>query len=115
MAHVRKSEVADVKIDGYGNIPALLISHLATHKDYERTGVGRHMVTWVMSKARELSESAGCRLILLRSDKSAAEFYKKLHFEQVKGYNDNRNDMYLDIRRPRARSAAPGENSDAIS
>ena len=33
MAHMKKDEYEKLKIDSYGNIPALLIGHLATHKD----------------------------------------------------------------------------------
>jgi len=35
MAHMKKDEHEDLQIDGFGNIPALLIGHLATHRDYE--------------------------------------------------------------------------------
>ena len=66
MAHMKKAEHVDLQIDTFGNIPALLVGHIAVHEDYERQGVGRHMISWVISKGSELSATVGCRLVMLR-------------------------------------------------
>lgn len=98
MAHMKKDEHETLDIDTFGNIPALLIGHLATHRDYERKGVGRYMVSWVISKAVELSESVGCRLVMLNPEKDVIGFYKKLGFIHVPHENEDYDSMFVDIK-----------------
>ena len=96
MAHMKPTP--KLPIDTFGNIPSLLIGHLATHKDYERKGVGKYMVWWAINKAAELSESVGCRTVTLNPDKDVIEFYKKLKFRYG---NSNAEDdvMFFDVKR----------------
>ena len=99
MAHMKKDEHEKLNIDTYGNVPALLISHLATHKDYEGKGVGTHMVSWAISKAREFSESIGCRLVILNPENDVIEFYRKLGFTHVPHNSQEYDSMFFDIKR----------------
>ena len=79
-AHVPDTEQKYLNIDTYGPVPGLLISHLATHKEYERRGVGRNMVLWVIDYARDLAENIGCRIVVVGADPEVAEFYEKIGF-----------------------------------
>ena len=99
MAHMKKSEGKKLKIDSYGNIPAFLIGHLATHKDFERRGIGRSMVSWAIDMAMNYSESIGCRLVILRPESDVVDFYKKLGFVYVPSTNDSEEpNMYYDLK-----------------
>lgn len=97
MAHMKKDEYEDLHINTFGNIPALLIGHLATHKDHEHKGVGRYMVSWVISKAIEFSETVGCRLVMLNPDKDVIGFYDKLGFTYVPHDDEDYDSMFIDI------------------
>ena len=98
MGHVEKNALEDIRIDGYGNIPALLISHLATHVDYERRGVGRHMVRWILINAIESSRSVGCRLVFLQPEEDVVKFYEKMRFKHAKGQGSDQGNMYTDLK-----------------
>ena len=41
MAHVKQNEHEKLQIDTYGNIPALLIGHLATHQKLKMYSVSK--------------------------------------------------------------------------
>lgn len=79
-AHVPDTEQKYLSIDTYGPVPGLLISHLATHREYERRGVGRNMVLWAIDYARDLAENIGCRIVVVGADPKVAEFYEKIGF-----------------------------------
>lgn len=90
-------------IDAFGNIPALLIGHLATDARYERRCVGSTMVEWSIAYARRLSRIVGCRVAAVNSELDVVEFYEKLGFKEIsKNYtmqNDRGTvDMYIDIK-----------------
>lgn len=99
MGHMKKDEHASLQIDAFGNIPALLIGYLATHKDYEGNGIGRYMVSWAISKAVEYSESIGCRIVMLNPEKDVIDFYQKLGFTYVPHEDDEYDSMFIDIKR----------------
>ncbi len=96
MAHMEKNR--HIQTDTFGNIPALLIGHLATHKDYERKGVGQHMISWAASKATELSETIGCRVVMLNPEKDAVKFYEKLNFKHIPHTDEKYDSMFLDVK-----------------
>lgn len=91
-------------IDAFGNIPALLIGHLATDARHERRGVGSAMVEWSIAHARRLSYIVGCRVVAVNSELDVVGFYEKLGFKKIsKGYiiPDDRStvDMYIDVKK----------------
>ena len=100
MAHMKPSECEELGIDSYGNIPALLIGHLATHKDFERRGIGKHMVSWAIIKAIDHSKSIGCRLVILNPESDVIDFYRKRGFAYVPHGDDDEESasMYIDIK-----------------
>lgn len=97
MAHLPGAEQAHLNIDTYGTVPALLISHLATHKRYERRGIGRNMVLWAINYARKAAKNMGCRIVLVGSKPDVLEFYEKLEFVHADTETDIPNTMYFDI------------------
>ncbi len=51
MGHVGKRRQADLGIDTYGPVPALVITRLATDERHERSGIGRHMTSYAVGLA----------------------------------------------------------------
>ena len=82
------------KMTSYGNVPELLLGQLARHYDYQKMGVGRFMLDWVMDHAIKLSFKVGCRLIIVQSDEDKVDWYVKNGFTLVKG---SKNKLFLDI------------------
>ena len=99
MAHMQPERHHDLQGNGFGNIPSLLIGHLATHKDYENKGVGSHLVAWAIKKAREYSKTIGCKIVILNPDdkEEVREFYRKLGFTYVPHDDKGRDAFFLDI------------------
>ena len=85
LAHLRPDATRAIKAkEAASNIPALLISHLAVHKNYLRRGIGSELLDMVFSKIVPGIESrAGCRYVMLhpRDDPEVHAFYKKCRFE----------------------------------
>ena len=98
MAYMKKSECEELAIDSFGNIPALLIGHLATHKDFERQGIDKYMVSWAINKAIDYSESIGCRLVILNPESDVIDFYKKRGFAYVPPDDGESASMFFDIK-----------------
>ena len=96
-AHLDKTSQQKLNIDTYGNIPVLQITHLATHKDYERTGIGSMMVYWAIDYAISLSSKMGCRAVLANSKRDVVGFYRKLGFKRTLAPRSNEIAMHFDI------------------
>ena len=79
-ADVPDKEQKRLNIDTYGSVPALLISHLATHEQYERRRVGRNMVLWSIGYAKNLAKNIGCRIVLVGAKPDVSGFYEKMGF-----------------------------------
>lgn len=98
MAHMPVTEQQHLNISTYGTVPALLISHLATHEQYERRGVGKNMLLWAISYGDQISDSVGCRAVIVSSDADVVDFYKKSGFVHGTESADIPNMMYFDIK-----------------
>ena len=79
MSHMRPERDARLQGKGYGNIPALLIGHLATHKDYEGKGVGTNLIAWAIKEDVHHAKRIGCRIVMLNpeDDPKIRNFYIK--------------------------------------
>ena len=97
MDHLNE-EKGNLDIDEFGDIPALLISHLATDSRYVRRGVGSLMVKWAIKVAVFLSGIVGCRVVLVKSEPDVVGFYEKLGFKKTSKTDADLTDMYLDIK-----------------
>ena len=104
MAHMRPERDKQLQGKGYGNIPALLIGHLATHKDYERKGVGTNLIAWAIREAVSHSKRIGCRVVMLNpeDDPEVRDFYAKRGFTYVPQDDKERDAFYLDIQTRRS-------------
>ena len=104
MAHMRPERDERLRGKGYGNIPALLIGHLATHKDYERKGVGTNLIAWAIREAVSYSKRIGCRVVMLNpeDDPEVRDFYTKRGFTYVPQNDKERDAFYLDIQTRRS-------------
>ncbi len=104
MAHMRPERDERLQGKGYGNIPALLIGHLATHKDYERKGVGTSLIAWAIREAVSHSKRVGCRVVMLNpeDDPEVRGFYAKRGFTYVPQDDKERDAFYLDIQTRRS-------------
>lgn len=83
LGHAVEERQADLGIDTYGNLPALVITRLATDERHERQGIGRQMTSHAIEIAGRMALDAGCRIILANPDRDAAGFYKKNGLRQV--------------------------------
>ena len=99
MAHIMPERDEWLQGKGYGNIPALLIGHLATHKDYERNGVGTNLIAWAIKEAVHHSKRIGCRAVVLNpeDDPEIRNFYANRGFTYVPQDDKERDAFYLDI------------------
>lgn len=65
-------------------IPSLEVSVLAVDKDYEKQGVGRALIDYVVYQADELHKQfIGLQHIVLAADRKAVGFYKHLNFVPI--------------------------------
>ena len=77
-------------------VPSLLIGQLATHKRYECCGLGREMVHFAMRRARDASQTVGCRCIALHPLPNTVSWYQtKTSFRLIK--NGKQCIMYFDM------------------
>lgn len=102
MSHMKPERHESLMGKGYGNIPALLIGHLATRKDYEKKGVGTRLIAWAIKEAVNISDRVGCRIVMLspENDQEVLDFYKKRGFTYVPREGNEKEDaFFLDIHR----------------
>ena len=93
MAHLRHDATDEIRAkEVNGNIPALLISHLAVHKNFHRRGIGTQLLNLVFHIAPKLERWAGCRYVMLnpRDDGGVRDFYNNYGFTYYPNINDDR-------------------------
>lgn len=93
MAHLRSDATKEIKekeVDG--NIPALLISHLAVHEDHQRLWIGSKLLDLVFRIVPKLERWSGCRYVMLspRDDAGVINFYKTNGFMHLPNFNDDK-------------------------
>ena len=99
MAHIRHDATEAIKNkEVNGNIPALLISHLAVHKNFQRRHVGTALLDFIFEIVPNLESLAGCRYVLLnpRDDEGVRNFYTNygfIYYSNFKG--DTESDAFL--------------------
>ena len=99
MAHIGPDATEEIrKKEVNVNIPALLISHLAVHKDFLRRGIGTSLLDLVFLVVPKLEPWAGCRYVILnpRDDQGVRDFYVKYGFTYEPNFKgDMENDACL--------------------
>lgn len=79
-------------------IPGLKIARLATHKNYQRRGIGEFMILSALRHAREIKERVGIRVIIVDSKEGSVEYYEKKGFRKLKKYETREHPcLYIDI------------------
>ena len=82
----------------YGKLPAMKIARLATHKEFERRGVGAFMVNEAFKRAYFLTYHVGCCVITVDAKEDAVGFYEKYSFFRAKAKpNQGTVIMYLNF------------------
>lgn len=80
MGSASAEKQADLGIDTYGPVPALVIAYLAVDERHEKQGVGRAMASYAVALANRMAPKAGCRVVLANSEPDVVEFYEKVGF-----------------------------------
>ena len=83
------------KLTPRSNVPGILIGEMAGHIDYK--GIGKLMISWVVSTAIELSKYTACKLIIVESEEDKIDVYRHWGFEPVENFEEKRNTMFLEI------------------
>lgn len=87
----------------YRNFPAVKIARLALHSDIQGRGIGRSLVDWSISVAKEgIMPHVGCRFLVVDSKKSAVGFYEKVGFTFLNTEKNRKKTdpvLFLDIHR----------------
>jgi GNAT superfamily N-acetyltransferase len=109
---IKSSEIADGDgIEGfsYKTYSSLKIARLATHREYERQGIGRNMLLKIYAIWIRFSKYIGCRIITVDSKPESVGFYKKFDFrdaiidsKKLKGRDTI--PLYIDIHKALERS-----------
>ena len=74
------------------------IARLATHKDFERQGIGQFMINESFIRAHDLTRDVGCCVITVDAKVDAIGFYEKYAFVRAKAkLNDDIVVMYLNL------------------
>jgi len=82
----------------YGKFPAMKIARLATHKEFERQGVGEFMINEAFIRAYVLTRNVGCCVITVDAKIGAISFYEKYAFSRAKTRaNSDTVIMYLNL------------------
>ena len=68
----------------YGKLPAVKIARLATHKEFERQGIGEFMINEALKRAYSLTRHIGCCVITVDAKIDAVGFYEKYAFFKAK-------------------------------
>ena len=99
MAHLKHDATDEIRAkEVNGNIPALLISHLAVHKNFCRQRIGTRLLNLAFHVMRKLKRRVGCRYVMLnpRDDRGVRDFYANYGFEYCQNINDDKNrDAFL--------------------
>lgn len=91
MAHLRPDATEEIRDkDILNNVPALLISHLAVHKDTQRRGIGTKLLDFVINIVPIVESLVGCRHVMLNpvNDPGVINFYKKYGFKYDPSFSD---------------------------
>jgi GNAT superfamily N-acetyltransferase len=102
---IKRGEIADsdgAKDFRYATYSAIKIARFATHREFERQGIGRNMLLKIFAIWIRLSKYIGFRIITVDSKPEAVGFYKKFDFHEAiidkrKLKDQSTIPMYIDI------------------
>lgn len=82
LAPTRLSEHARKKLP-HGFLPVLRLARMAVATAYQRTGIGKLLLTHVFELAREQAERSGCVGVVVDAKPDAVSFYRPFGFEDI--------------------------------
>ena len=97
MADTNKKEHAKLEAFPHSNIPALLIGQLATHADFERSGVGQAMIQHAINEAKKYSKDIGCRIVMLNPESDVVDWYVRRGFVHIPHTDNSTDIMFVDL------------------
>ncbi len=97
LADMNRKESKKYNSFPYGNIPALLIGRLGTHKDYVGCDVGMEMLYFALEEAKNISKDYGCRLLMLNPEEDVIKWYTDRNFTHIP-HNGNQDICFIDIK-----------------
>ncbi len=104
MAHLKHDATDEIRAKEInGNIPALLISHLAVHKNFCQQRIGTRLLNLAFHVMRKMERRIGCRYAMLnpRDDQGVRDFYANYGFKYYLDINDDkkRDAFLMDLKR----------------
>ena len=93
MSHIRYDATQQIRKKGInGTVPALIISHLAVHEDFQRQGIGNRLLNVIFNLMPRLERYAGCRYVIVhpRNDAGVRKFYKEYGFTYYPDFKDDK-------------------------
>ncbi|MBX4196585.1 hypothetical protein KW805_03280 [Candidatus Pacearchaeota archaeon] len=81
----------------YKTLPALKICRVSTEKSFERRGIGRFIMYFVMRRTMEVHERCACRFIVVDAKHDSIGYYKQMQFEVLKQRDKGTLPMYFDM------------------
>lgn len=82
----------------YSKYPGIKIARLAVDSRFERRRIGTYLLYAAIGKALSISDSVGCRYVLVDSKKESISFYEKHGFKiAVRNKKHNYTPMYFDL------------------
>lgn len=85
----------------YSAFPAIHLSYLGVHEDFQRQGLGAFLLMDALEKVCRISENCGFFALTLQSlDEQSTAFYRSLNFTAYSGTTDHPKMLYplADIR-----------------
>lgn len=96
MADLNKNDHKKLESFPHSNVPGLLIGQIATHKDFEGLGVGKTMIDWVVTEAKNYQNNIGCRVVVLSPENDVISWYKKIGFVHIQ-HKRKQDVMFIDL------------------
>ena len=83
----------------YKTLPAIKIGRMCVDNRFKGRGIGTYMIYFTAKRAVEISESVGCRFIVVdaKRETGSIHFYKRLGFEILKSREKGTIPMYFDL------------------
>ena len=98
MSSLRKEPPTHGQEQQLGEIPSLLLTHIARDLRYKGEGAGKVMIEWVITLANELAGSVGCRFIIIEIPQEMITLFQQYGFELLPpDRNDRHYVMFFDL------------------
>ena len=98
MSSFRKHTMEQAGDEETFEIPCLLLTHMARDIRYKAQGAGKIMSDWAISLAAQLSNSLGCRFVIIEIKQEMITLFQQYGFELLPpDSNDRHYIMFFDL------------------